>query len=257
MKPISDSTSAQSSVKSFSASNYSFVVLKGGHVGNKLTVTDSGFTVEENLEHLLSHNYSNSALLVQLLNTKISKEQPSVRVFVHHRHNTNSQKQNKNTKLFPCVVVYAVYKSQVVFGQCRPQVSEMGVCVVDLVIPLAWWPRRPYNDNPSTDDPPKRPKTIVKIGYIVAYDDDQVCHNEPTLMTPKTIDRSEFDKSLLYIGEVELIMQTEYICLPFDKILNILVPNKEFHPGNIFTSTIYFRYNPVYTEQPPYLFQIR
>lgn len=241
-------------------------MLKDGHIGNKLIVTDSGFTVEENLENLMLQNYSNSLLSVQVLSSKINKEQPTVRIFVHHRlmnvNNLNSQKQTQNKNNFkhlPCVVVYGVYKNEVVFGQCRPLATEFGVCIVDLVIPLLWWPKQPYRDSTgsASDDPPKRPKTIVKIGYVVSYDDDQVCHNEPTLMTPKTIDKLGFEKSLTFVGDVELIGRTEYICLPFDKILNILVPNREFHPGNIFTSTIFYRYNPAYTDQPPFLFQIR
>uniref|UniRef100_A0A915J895 Transmembrane protein family 132 middle domain-containing protein n=1 Tax=Romanomermis culicivorax TaxID=13658 RepID=A0A915J895_ROMCU len=117
---------------------------------------------------------------------------------------------------------------------------------------------------------PKRPKTIVKLFYampneqnsIPSSDDDlhSCSANEPFVQAPRPSTISE--KNLKFVADVQLIDEnpSQYVALPLDKTLNILVPNRHFYPGDIFAAIILYHYVPDFSMDEsvaPYLFQIK
>lgn len=70
--------------------------------------------------------------------------------------NAGGSTRRHRTRL--CLVAQAT-KSQgdVVTSSCSPDARD-STCLAELTLPIHWWPEIPYDDNPSSSQPPLKPK---------------------------------------------------------------------------------------------------
>ncbi|KRY11328.1 H(+)/Cl(-) exchange transporter 4 [Trichinella patagoniensis] len=230
-------------------------------------------------------NKTDAVARVRPLSRTVSREQPNVRLVVervsgrrwssgrpapppsgrrHFDHQTATKGSSSSSPL--CVTVFVGTADEQISASCAPSTVD-GLCTVDVLVPLSWWPEADLRST-VTPDKPKRPRRTLRIAHISRRLSGDDISNCPTMATgqtvavwPSTPTPTAGDRALIRLADQLQLhhRSSEYTMLPIDHTLGLLVPNIQFYPGSVFTISLHFQRRPQQQQQqrPVRAFRLR
>ncbi|XP_001963408.3 transmembrane protein 132D [Drosophila ananassae] len=154
-----------------------------------------------------------------LVRTSVSQDAPVLRVLFHAGADPGGHLQRQKV----CVLLHvAMASEQPLKGRCMPE-GEDGVCVAEVVVPLAWWPPLPPPNQDGTGQaPPKVPQRYAQVSYSVF---------EPPLRNPEQCEPKVQIQPLTTFAQVPLLpARTPYRMLRADDAVTFLLPQHPLYP---------------------------